>query len=540
MARSLLLSFAILATATSVEARGQALPGADLEACVTQPSPACLLDRAAAEREAFARAAPKDEPFNRTRWLVDMATTEQAAARLTQAARYYAQIPPAEMHELFIDIDNRFLPMPVGLDADGAIAKALEAAASAPPQGSERPHEAMDRRAQAGWLLLAFGQKEKADAILRSATRDLLGQLGSSNTQSLGAASTHMDALIALGDQPLIDAMTSALNALDLPASDEGTWLKEERQRALRALRLARIRTLKDSDPSKIEPQAGDDDYVMGQIAYAWAYAGQVDRTAKLLKSAPMPDQELASVVSQLLMHDKPDTALLLINRTDIPIGDSGVLTEVGEDLIRRGRVAEGEALLDRVTSPYQRAESMITRARRRAENGQPDEARALLEKAVAIVNRQEEFNERVILGLDAAAVYALLGDKQAARSLVDPRLANLKKASKTMDPLTHFAIAGKAAAVLLELGDGAAALGPIDAATERGDESSRVMGGVIAARTLADWGRRDLARQFAQQALAAGVVKRGVSHEDWSGLFRLFAVLFLSTEKPANIPASK
>jgi hypothetical protein len=500
--RTFALPLAALVVALAGEAGGQALKGPDLDACLAQPSAPCLLDLAVAERDAFRRRSAKDEAFNRNRWLQQMAAVEVHAGRLLQASSYLAQVPQGELRDMVLDINGEFQSMPEGIDAQGAIARALEANTTAALRADETVGKSLDRRAEAAWLLLAFEQRSKADAALRSIMHDFAGRLKAGDKEVIVAGSTLMLALIALGDPALVEQLAGILTDTSVGTGDQAEFVEGERLRALRDLRLARIRSQMASNPAGVTPQPGDDDYVMGKVALAWALSGDTERTLNLLRSAPQPSQELASLVSGLLERDRLDTALALADRAQSDEDRSWLMSSIKSYLVAKGRAEQAEALLDRITVPGERAALLIEMAQRRADGGNVGQARELLTQSMAALAQEREPMRRLMLGFDVAAVQAALGEGMAARQSVEAGLAVLGGGAKAggeegmADPMDQFVIAVRAATV------------------------------------LAGRKRADLARAILLTTLRGSVAQPGIDHENWSTLFPEMADAWLATEK--------
>lgn len=535
--RTFALPLAALAVTLAGEAGGRALKGPGLDACLAQPSAPCLLDLAVAERDAFHRGSAKDEAFNRDRWLQLMASAEMQANRLLQASSYLAQVPPVELHDMFVDIDGEFEPMPEGLDAQGLIAQALEANTTAALRADETVWKSLDRRAEAAWLLLAFDQRSKADAALRSTMSDFVSRLKAGDKEVIVAASTLMKALITLGDPALVEQLAGVLTDTSAGTGDQAEFVEGERLRALRDLRLARIRSQMASNPASVAPEPGDDDYVMGKVALAWALSGDTTRTVDLLRSASQPSQELVFLVWGLLKRDQFDTAIALADQAQSDEDRSWLLSDISTDLAAKGGFEQAEALLDRITVPRHQSDLLIKMAQRRADTGNIESARDLLAKGMAALVQEKEPMSRLMLSFDAAWVQITLGDRVAARQSVEAGLVVLRRVrgeteGDISEPMDGFVIAVRAAAVLAELGDGNGALDPFSMVTPQGYDEDKVMGAILVAHELVQRNRADLARALLLTTLRDSVARPSIDHDDWSGLFPLMAVAWLATEE--------
>ncbi len=534
--RFLALPLVALALTLAVEAGGQALKGPMLDACLTQPSAPCLLDLAVAERDAFHRRSARDEAFNRDRWLQQMAIVEIHANRLLQASNYLAQIPQGELRDMVVGIDGEFEPLPQGLDAQGVIARTLEANATAELQPNETVGKSFDRRAEAAWLLLAFGHRSKADAVLRSTTSDFVGRLKAGDKEVMVAASTLMQALIALADPVLVEQLAEILTDTSAGTGDQAEYVEGERLRALRDFRLSRIRNQTASNPASVALEPGDDDYVKGYVALAWALSGDTAKAVDLLQSVDLPSQAVDFLVSDLLKRDRPDTALALAELAQSDEQRSYLLSQVCSYLVDKGRLEQAEVLLDRINVPGERADLLIAIAQRRADSGEIEAARMLLTKGLAALAQISEPNRKLMLSLDAASVQTALGDRVAARQLVDAGLSVLRDLKGETDPLDQFAFAVRAATVLAELGDGSRALDPILQVTRPGEDEDKVYGAILVAQALVGRNRADLARAILLSTLRDNVARPSINHEDWSMLFPEMANTWLASEKAKGV----
>lgn len=522
----------LVALVLAGEAWGQALKGPALDACLAQPSAPCLLDLAAAERSAFRRRSARDEAFNRDRWLQQIAMAEIRANRLAQASSYLAQMRLGELRDIIIGFDGEVLPMPEGLDAHGLIARALEEGTTPGLRADETMGKSLDRRAEAAWLLLAFGHRGKAEAVLRSTANDFVGHLKAGDTEVLVAASTLMQALIALADPALEEQLARALTDISAGTGHQAEFYEEERLHALRDLRLARIRHQTTINPASIELELGDDDIVKGQVALAWTIAGDTAKAFDLLGRVDQQSQAIHFLVSDLLKRDRPDAALMVTNQVQSEDERSRLLFEICSYFAAKGQLDQAEALLDRITVPTERSTLLIAVAQRRADGGKIEAARGLLIKGQALLSQETEPIGKLMLTLDAAGVLITLGEPTAARQSVAEVLTALRDLKDETDPLNQFVIAVRAATLLAELGDGNSALDPISMVTPPGRDEDKVYGAILVAQNLAGRNRADLARAILLTTLRGNVAKNSVDHESWSMLFPNFANVWLAAEK--------